>query len=298
MPVMFVGVAVLSVDFPTGKSVMGANSCECPVRRTDPGGKGALPTGSLPPSIDYLLSSLTDASCRHALKESSGIESPQLSPATTPFSPSSDSGRSSATILSQLAPSSLINTVLDNWFTHIHPLAPVLHQGHFFRRLADSSSNDPVFIGLVISILAATAATLRRKSFTEYRPITPDRCIQLIQHHGLLPADRPYSLDWCIAKYNLATASMAQRGLSDPLVYRMIGESVTGTSYLLSNELEEMGLLHQELLKRLWCLLEITLMFVSPSVYKFRAQADINSLDPLIETPTCSVNPSLDVSCY
>jgi hypothetical protein len=61
---------------------------------------------------------------------------------------------------------------------------------------------------------------------------------------------------------------MAQRGLSDPLVYRMIGESVTGTSYLLSNELEEMGLLHQELLKRLWCLLEITLMFVSPSVYK------------------------------
>ncbi|KAL4767000.1 hypothetical protein BDW60DRAFT_227090 [Aspergillus nidulans var. acristatus] len=188
------------------------------------------------------------------------IESPQLSPATTPFSPSSDSGRSSATILSHLAPSPLINTVLDDWFTHVHPLAPVLHQRHFFTRFADSSSNDAVFTGLVISVLAATAATLRRKSFTEYHPITPDRCIQLIQHHGLLPAHGPYSLDWCIAKYNLATASMAQRGLSDPLVYRMIGESVTGTSYLLSNELEEMGLLHQELLKRLWCLLEITLI--------------------------------------
>ncbi|KAL4737132.1 hypothetical protein BDV11DRAFT_207044 [Aspergillus similis] len=193
-------------------------------------------------------------------RESSRTESPQLSPATTPFSPSSDSSRSSATILSHLAPSSLINTVLDDWFTHIHPLAPVLHQQHFYKSFAESSSNDPVFTGLVISVLAATAATLRRKSFAEYHPITPDRCIQLIQQHGLLPADGPYSLYWCIAKYNLATASMARRGLSDPLVYRMIGESVTGTSYLLSNKLEEMGLLHQELLKRLWCLLEITLI--------------------------------------
>ncbi|KAL4985732.1 hypothetical protein BDW68DRAFT_198588 [Aspergillus falconensis] len=196
---------------------------------------------------------------RYAPTGSSRTGSPQLSPATTPFSPSSDSGFSSATILSHLAPSSLINTVLDDWFTHIHPLAPVLHRQHFFTRLA-SSTGDPVFTGLVISVLAATAATLRRKSFAEYCPITPDQCIQLIQRHDLLPADGTYCLDWCIAKYNLATASMAQRDLSDPLVYQMIGEAVTGTGFLLSNKLEEMGLLHQELLKRLWCLLEITLI--------------------------------------
>ncbi|KAL4762824.1 Zn(II)2Cys6 transcription factor domain-containing protein [Aspergillus foveolatus] len=207
---------------------------------------------------------------RHAFEESSGIELPQLSPATAPFSPSSDSGRSSATILSQLAASPLINIALDDWFTHVHPLAPVLHQGHSFRRLADSGSNDLVITGLVISVLAATAAALRRKAFTEYRPITPDR-------------SGPYSLDWCIAKYNLATASMAQRGLGAPLAYRMIGESDTGTSYLLSNELQETGLLHQELLKRLWCLLEITLI----PAYIPQPYAD----DDLYADPSAAVPP-------
>ncbi|KAL6237951.1 hypothetical protein BDW75DRAFT_228302 [Aspergillus navahoensis] len=196
---------------------------------------------------------------RHALAESCRTEPPQLPSATTPFSPSSDSGFSSATILSLLAPSSLVNTVLDDWFTHIHPLAPVLHQRHFSKRLADNN-RDPVFTGLIISVLAATASTLRRKSFAEYYPITPAQCIYLIRRHNLLPADGPYCLDWCTAKYNLATALMARGDLSDPLVYRTIGEAVTGTSYLLSNKLEEIGLLHRELLKRLWCLLEITLM--------------------------------------
>ncbi|KAL5000864.1 hypothetical protein BDV10DRAFT_199804 [Aspergillus recurvatus] len=170
-------------------------------------------------------------------------------------------------------------TVLDDWFIHIHPLAPILHRQHFSMRLADSSS-DPVFTGLVISILAATAATLRRKSFAEYHPITPAQCIQLIRRHDLLPADGPYCLDWCIAKYNLATASMAQRDLSDPLAYRMIGEAVAGTSYLLANKLEEMGLLHRELLKRLWCLLEITLI-----------NADMFG-HPLLGGLLCSNNPS------
>ncbi|RDW86085.1 fungal specific transcription factor domain-containing protein [Aspergillus mulundensis] len=166
---------------------------------------------------------------------------------------------SSGDILHLLAPSSLIRAVLNDWFTHIHPLAPVLHRRDFLTRFGENTA-DPIFTGLVVSILAATTATLRRKSFAEYHPITPGRCIGIIQSHGLLPADGPYSLDWCIAKYNLATASMAQRGMSDPFVHRMVGEAVTGTGYLLAHNLAQMGVMQGELLKRLWCLLEVTLM--------------------------------------
>ncbi|KAL4884929.1 hypothetical protein BJY04DRAFT_214813 [Aspergillus karnatakaensis] len=166
-------------------------------------------------------------------------------------------------ILSRLGPSTLIYTIVNDWFEHIHPLAPVLHRRQFLTRLQHGDAiSDLVFCGLVISVLCATCATLRRKSFAEYYPITSDRCIQSIQNYGLLSADGPYTPDWCVAKYNLATASMAQKGMSSPWSHRMFNEAMTGTRYLLNYKLEELSTLKQELCKRLHCLLEISVINV------------------------------------
>ncbi|KAL4778517.1 hypothetical protein BJX76DRAFT_352544 [Aspergillus varians] len=161
-------------------------------------------------------------------------------------------------VLGLLAPSNLIHGIISDWFDNIHPLAPILHRRRFLTRLLNGdTSNDPVFCGLVISLVCATCVTFRRKSFAEYHPITVERCIHLIQSHNLLPTDGPYSLDWCVAKYNLANVAMAHRGMSDPWTHRMLNETMTGSRYLLMYKLDEMALIHRELLKRLNCLLKI-----------------------------------------
>lgn len=165
-------------------------------------------------------------------------------------------------ILSLLAPESLIYSVVDDWFEHIHPLAPILHRRQFLSRLRNGDTSNPVFCGLVISVLCATCATLRRKSFEEYYPITLERCINLIETYNLLPVDGPYSLDWCAAKYNLSCAAMVHSDMSNPWNHRVLNEAVTGTRYLLEYKLNQISLLAKELLKRLSCLLEITMMYV------------------------------------
>ncbi|KAL2815209.1 hypothetical protein BDW59DRAFT_153975 [Aspergillus cavernicola] len=164
--------------------------------------------------------------------------------------------------LSLLGSDTLIHSVLDDWFEHIHPLAPIIHRRRFLSRLrAGDANNDPVFCGLVISVLCATCATLRRKSFTEYHPlITLERGVGVIQTYNLLPVEGPYSLDWCVAKYNLTTASMAQRDMTDPWIYRTFNEAIMGTRYLLSFKLGEMTGMDGELLKRLNCLLVISMI--------------------------------------
>ncbi|KAL2831634.1 hypothetical protein BJY01DRAFT_254178 [Aspergillus pseudoustus] len=167
-------------------------------------------------------------------------------------------------ILSLLAPLPLIITVLNDWFTHIHPLAPILHRRSFLARLhSGESHSNRNFCGLVISILAATCATLRRKSFAEYHPIiTLARCQEIIVTYELLPADgSSYCLDWCIAKYNLGTAATACGDLSDPWIWKVLGEAMTGTRWLLmmwlKNDDNSLSSVDRELLKRLYCLLII-----------------------------------------
>ncbi|KAL4942375.1 hypothetical protein BDV06DRAFT_222228 [Aspergillus oleicola] len=184
---------------------------------------------------------------------------PSTSSTETPFLPGSPNYSHPHDILALLGPRPLIDSILGDWFTHIHPLAPVLHRRHFLARLGNNdANNDRAFCGLVISVICATCATLRRKSFAKYLPITIERCVSLVRSHDFLPADGPYTPDWCIAKYNLATASMAQKGLSDSWTHRTFGESVTGTRYLLTYRADSLQTLDVEMLKRLYCLLEIS----------------------------------------
>jgi hypothetical protein len=164
--------------------------------------------------------------------------------------------------------------MLNDWFIHIHPLAPILHRKTFLARLHahthakpanqphQSESSSRIFTGLVISILAATCATLRRKSFAEYHPITLEGCKQFIITYDLLPSEGPYCLDWCIAKYNLGTAATAYGDLSDPWIWRVLGESMTGTMWLVTFRAEGMERIERELLRRLYCLLVICQMSV------------------------------------
>lgn len=202
----------------------------------------------------------------------SHLQSNTSLPAGTSHFAASDSGTPSLSqsplqspepaILSLLAPESLIHSVLDDWFDHIHPLAPILHRRQFLSRLNNGDASNPVFCGVVISVLCATCATLRRKSFEEYYPITLERCINLIETYNLLPVDGPYSLDWCAAKYNLSCAAMVHSDMSNPWNHRVLNEAVTGTRYLLNYRLDQISILEKELLKRLYCLLEITMMYV------------------------------------
>ncbi|KAL3461661.1 hypothetical protein BJX64DRAFT_152404 [Aspergillus heterothallicus] len=142
---------------------------------------------------------------------------------------------------------------------HIHPLAPILHRRTFFTRLAAGETRiNRSFCGLVVSILAATCATLRRKSFVEYKPITLERCKQLIVEYDLLEScNGSYCLDSCMAKYNLGTASVAFGDMSDSRIWRMLSESMTGVRWLITFELPRMSVMDGELLKRLYCLLVI-----------------------------------------
>ncbi|KAL2793360.1 hypothetical protein BJX66DRAFT_227254 [Aspergillus keveii] len=226
---------------------------------------------NIPPNVSLTISPF-DSTPLHAPSPNKIAPPPHIVPLPPPsLLPSSDPD-----ILTLLAPLPLIHTVLNDWFTHIHPLAPILHQKSFLKRLhththththppnhpptqhANSSPKQSrIFTGLVISILAATCATLRRKSFAEYHPITLERCKQLIITYDLLPSDGPYCLDWCIAKYNLGTAATAYGDLSDPWIWRVLGESMTGTMWMMSFGMEGMERTERELLRRLYCLLVI-----------------------------------------
>ncbi|KAL3470300.1 hypothetical protein BJX99DRAFT_51729 [Aspergillus californicus] len=251
-------------------------------------------------------SQLTSALERQPLGQSihaslSPTDSPFLSIDSPLYSPPTHS------TLSLLGSYGLINSVLDDWFEHIHPLAPVIHRRRFLSRLrSGDADHDPIFCGLVISVLCATCATLRRKSYTDYQPmITLERCVDVIRTYNLLPADGPYSLDWSVAKYNLATSSMGGgRDFSDSWAHRTYSEALTGTRYLLCLKLSEMSLLDQELLKRLNCLLVISMinMDMLGSSILGRLAHDINQQhlpDPLTDSeldPDPAASPDETVS--
>ncbi|KAL3490037.1 hypothetical protein BJX62DRAFT_252219 [Aspergillus germanicus] len=255
----------------------------------------------------------------HAPSPSQIVPPPPIIPLQPPaLLPSSEPD-----ILTLLAPLPLIHTVLNDWFTHIHPLAPILHRKTFLNRLHahthptnhsptehpnSSPKQSRIFTGLVISILAATCATLRRKSFAEYHPITLEWCKQFIITYDLLPSEGPYCLNWCIAKYNLGTAATAYEDLSDPWIWRVLGESMTGTMWMMSFGVEGMERVERELLRRLYCLLVICqialdmigyqpmgrLAFDTAILHSLPEPLTNHDLDPPpTPTPTFTLSPDL-----
>ncbi|CAH0058108.1 unnamed protein product [Clonostachys solani] len=142
-------------------------------------------------------------------------------------------GRSVNAILELLGPLPLIQRVLSDWFKFVHPLAPVLHRQHLLHRMHTHGEDvDPVFAALVLSVCSVTVSTLRRKSFEQYPAITVEKCIGIIEDENLL-LPQPYTLDWCITWYNIASALLVDHGPEDFRVYRAIKEAMASVTYLL-----------------------------------------------------------------
>ncbi|KAF5672036.1 beta-galactosidase [Fusarium heterosporum] len=156
------------------------------------------------------------------------------------------------------APESTIACLLEDWFGVIHPLAPILLRRQFLRRLDQGVADvNAEFCGLVISVCAATKATLPRR---DYGPVTVDYCVEFLDTHGLLKShftQDPFSMDRCIALYNIGTAMSAtnKSGLSSMRAYHALSEAAAGARYLAYYRIHEQDEGEQQLLRRLIWLL-------------------------------------------
>ncbi|KAF5617851.1 hypothetical protein F25303_13172 [Fusarium sp. NRRL 25303] len=168
--------------------------------------------------------------------------------------------------LSAFAPEPIIMRLLGDWFDVIHPLAPILLRRRFLHRLQQGVADvDAEFCGLVISVCAATKATLPRG---DYGPVTVDYCVDFLDAHGLLKSQftrDSFSMDKCIALYNVGTAMSAttKSGLSSMRAYHALSEAAAGARYLAYYRIHEHDEAEQQLLRRLIWLLFASAWYVS-----------------------------------
>ncbi|KAM5347348.1 hypothetical protein ACJ41O_010353 [Fusarium nematophilum] len=146
-------------------------------------------------------------------------------------------------------------TILTDWSRFVYPLAPLLHKKRFLQRiLQHEDERNPTFCALVLSTCAVTVSTLRRRSFHNYPGVTVEKCVGIIDREQMLwPVS--YTLDWCIARYNIASALNALYGLDDVRVYHGIKDAMAGVQWMLFHSRETRSVHDQEMLKRLYWLI-------------------------------------------
>ncbi|KAF4970918.1 hypothetical protein FZEAL_9954 [Fusarium zealandicum] len=211
------------------------------------------------PSPDNL--SIPPAGNSEAPRSTTSPQSPQLSGRLENSTPGTCSELGSHW-LSAFAPESVITRLLGDWFNLIHPLSPTLLRHQFLRRLRQGVADvDAEFCGLVVSVCAATKATLPR---IDYGPVTVDYCVEFLDIHGLLKSRftrDSFSIDRCIALYNVGTAmsAMTRSGLSSMRAYHALSEAAAGARYLAYYRVhEEHNETEQQLIRRLVWLLFAT----------------------------------------
>ncbi|KAJ0313221.1 uncharacterized protein N0V96_002708 [Colletotrichum fioriniae] len=181
-------------------------------------------------------------------------------------SPNTTTGSHHSNRLALFAPEDLIKRMLHDWFEKVHALAPVLHRRRFLHRLkAGEANTDRTFCALVVSVCAATVATLRR---VDYSPVTVERCLDFIEEQHLLDHGlrKPvYSLDWCVAMYNIGTSasSMNEDGLGDMGSFHGMSEAAAGARFLAYYRMADLDMSEQQLLKRLFWLIFAAYCIVS-----------------------------------
>ena len=195
----------------------------------------------------------------------SATESPNhsrhvASPSITRLAPESVTHASPASVSGDhgfpgLGSRSLVLRVLTDWARFIYPLAPIQHKKRFLHRiLCNEHETDPVFRAVVLSTCAVTVTTLRRRSFHNYPAVTADICIGIIEQYQLL-APAEYTLDWCIARYNVASSLFAVGGVTEERIFRAIKDAMAGVQWLLYHDERSRSVHDQEMLKRLHWLL-------------------------------------------
>jgi hypothetical protein len=150
-----------------------------------------------------------------------------------------------------------VQQILGDWFEFVHPVAPIVHRDTLLRQLANPvNSQDLDFVDLVISLCAATLATLRRRASTYAPAVTVEKCYQIITLHQSNASRQldTLNLAWCQTKYNLSNSLTAERGIDDPTPQLLLAEALMGIGHLLHHEMENMSFADQELLKRLYWL--------------------------------------------
>lgn len=135
-------------------------------------------------------------------------------------------------------------------------MAPILHRASFLRRLAaGDATRDREFFNLVVSICAATVASLKRKSSTYCGTVTVERCLELAERNDANRPKNGLSLEFCQTKYNFAIALGSERGLDDPYSSLLMAEALAGVKFLIYHRLDQMDFVKQQLLKRLYWLI-------------------------------------------
>lgn len=161
-------------------------------------------------------------------------------------------------VLQRFAPAEVIERMTADWFERSHAIAPILFRRRYLRRLRNGDADvDPTFCGLVISVCAATFSTLPRE---DYAPVTLSRCISFIDDYRLLPCGiaRPnYSVEWCVAMYNMgvAVAALSPIGAVELRSFHALSESTAAVRYLTYYRMAELDIVDQQLVKRLFWLL-------------------------------------------
>lgn len=143
--------------------------------------------------------------------------------------------------------------MVNDWFELIYSVCPILHRARFLRRLASGEASKDVTFGvLVLSVCAATIASLKRKRLFEYsnEGISPDRCIQLAEEAGFFSGRKEISLERCQALYNFGVARASTHGMDDPDFFVFTSEAAAGIKWLTSYCLRAMTPVDQEMLKR------------------------------------------------
>ena len=168
--------------------------------------------------------------------------------------------------MERLAPLHVVEQIVHSWFELIHSVAPIFHRRSFLTRLrSGEAEHDGIFTALVVSVCAATIASLRRKSSQEFGFLSPERCWDVIEEINSQGAREMFTLEWCQMKYNLGSS---QYMIDDVQQFKNISEAVIGIKYLMHYEMSSMDSLSRELLKRLYWLVFAAGWYVSVSIWR------------------------------
>ncbi|XPS98739.1 hypothetical protein M3J09_007934 [Ascochyta lentis] len=160
--------------------------------------------------------------------------------------------------LEDLAPTDILQQLIDDWFGWIHPVAPILHRGRFMEQLADlpaSSENvSTSFLLLVASIGAATVASLRRRRHL-YINVTVESCLDFAERLGVWSPSAVITVERSIAMYNFGSALHHEHGIDSPLSHRLITEAAMSVKFLIHQSIVTLSFIDAQVLKRLYWLI-------------------------------------------
>ncbi|KAJ2897344.1 uncharacterized protein MKZ38_004767 [Zalerion maritima] len=161
--------------------------------------------------------------------------------------------------------------ILDDWFHNAHPVAPTVHVSQFMQHVHDGrATRDQEFCSLVISFCASTVATLPRKARDRYPEVTVKKCYihgsPFLRpppgswdkgERGSASAEprRDFTYEWCLAKYNFSTSTMASGGMDNALGMLLLNEAGVGVRHILSYSISMLSRVEQEMVKRLYSLI-------------------------------------------